>query len=143
MIYNSVKIQAFELENIFKEYEDNILIGVSPSYLWDRDEGSYTVCMVYKKHKKKIMGRVSGLNSSNRCALQGLIAAAEQIKQPKPVGLLMASSFGFEKAIYGKGINAPLWKQLFDILEAKGCPVLTGIYVKDGSVCLKTLCLSP
>lgn len=140
MLYESIRMEAAELESVYEKYKDSIIIGISPSYYLERDEGACRLVMIYKRHRKYLVKDCSGSKSAHRCALQGLILAAEQIKMPKPVVFLAAAPFGFKKGLKGKGLNPDLWNIFFNTLKENGCPSVTEIVVPDGNRKIQALC---
>lgn len=140
MIYDSIRMESCELDSIYDKYKDSIIIAVSPSYYLERNEGACRLVMIYKKHNKYLIKDCTGAGSAHRCALQGLVFAAEQIKIPKPIVFVAAAPFGFKKALKGKGMNPDLWNIFFDVLKEKGCPSVTEIVVPDGSRKIEGLC---
>ena len=140
MTYTSKRIDASELPEVYAKHYDSIIIGISPSYYLEKDEGSCKIVMIYKKHKKYIVEEYSGLHSANRCAIKGLIKAAEQIKMPKSVVFVTASAFGFQKALKGKGKNPELWNEFLTILKKKDCNMISEVIVERGGATLLQLC---
>lgn len=143
MLYDSLRIEPNDLDSVYEKYKESIIISVAPSYYLERDEGACRVVMIYRKHRKYLVNECSGLNSSHRCALKGLILAAEQIKIPKPIVIVSAAPFGFKKALKGKGVNSDMWNLFFDILKEKGCPSITEIIVQNAGRKIEALCKEP
>ena len=140
MNFRSIKIQENEIENIFNQYNDSIIMVVSPSCNINMKAGSYHAALIYHKYRKIYCGQVNNVNSANKCAIYGLIEVAKHITSPKDIVIMTASSFGFKKAISFKGVNSEIWNSLFSILEEKGCENVTEVVVVGGGVQIASIC---
>ena len=132
MNFNSIKIYPNELNKVLEEYNESIIIAVSPSCNLDRREGSFRIALIYHKYKKIYYRELKDIASSNKCAIYGLIEGASHITQPKNVVIMTATTFGFKRALSRRSDNQDIWDELFEVLEKKGCPNLTEVVVFGG-----------
>ncbi len=140
MNFNSIKIHVPELQQILDEYTDSIILAVSPSCHTEQKKGAYSVALIYHKYKKVYSAQLDDITSSNKCALYGLIEGAKRITQPKDITILTATCLGFKKALKGKGVNEPLWNELFTVLEQTGCQSITEVVVEGGGARIAAIC---
>jgi hypothetical protein len=54
--------------------------------------------------------------------------------------LLVTSHFGLKKALKNKGKNRDELQEFINILEEKGCPSVTEIFIENGKQKLNKLC---
>lgn len=140
MNFDSIKIGPDDLQQVLEEYTDSIIIAVSPSCNIELKKGGYSVALIYRKYKKIYSERLYNITSSNKCAIYGLIEGAMHITQPKDIVIMTAARFGFKNAMKCKGVNGDLWKELFSVLDQKGCQSITEIVVEGGGAVLASIC---
>lgn len=140
MNFKSIKISENQIADILDQYNDSIIMVVSPSCNINLRAGSYRVALIYHKYRKIYCGQVSNVNSANKCAIYGLIEAAKHITSSRDIVIMTASSFGFKKAIDFKGVNSEIWNSLFSVLEEKGCENVTEVVVVGGGMQITSIC---
>lgn len=120
-------LKGIPIYDFIKEHsEDVIVFGYGGTDL-STGKGYYKFALVYKFHLKMVEGDADG--SSNRCILQGILAAAQKINRPNNVYVITSTALGFKKAVQKKvsrGPNADLCVAIVDCLELeKGCNLTT------------------
>lgn len=140
MKYNHIQISTQNLDSVYEQYKDSIIIGIVPHYNIQQDKGECHIVMIYKNHKKYLVKECSNIYSPHKCAILGMQMAAEQIKIAKPIVLLATSHFGLKKALKNKGKHVGEWREVVKIIEEKGCPSITEIFVDNGKQQLNKLC---
>lgn len=82
--------------------------------------GTAESLLEYKDRTKYLSRRLEN-TTANRCIIQGLIIAVEQIKEPCSVVLITATPVGAKQAARGKGVNVDLVLELLHTLNARDC----------------------
>ena len=140
MQYTSVRLEASNLDAIYEQYKDSIIIGIAPHYNLQEDKGECHAVLIYKKHSKHLVKECSGIQSPHKCAILGMQHVASQVKIAKPIVLLVTSHFGLKKALKNKGKNRDELQEFINILKEKGCPSVTEIFIENGKQKLNKLC---
>lgn len=140
MNFKSIRISENEISDIISSYSNSIIMVVLPSCITKLKKGSFRVALIYHKYKKVYCGEVDNVNSSNKCAIYGLIEAANHITKPMDVVFITASYFGFKKAVKYEGVNQELWNQFFSVLEKIGCKNITEVVAIGGGWQIASIC---
>ncbi len=80
------------------------------------NKGKYRTLMYYNDKVKMLEGNIE-TNSSNRCILEGMIAAVDCIRKPTDIYLVSGCPLGFQS----RGHNRDLCEQLYMKIVMKGC----------------------
>ncbi len=128
--------ENISIEDLRKQYCDWIIIwmngsGISPV----NNAGVYRCVLEFKGNNKYIEGKLQAA-SANRAMVYGAINAVECVSKPIPLYIVCATHLGFDGAFKGKGPNADLLQELFELVNQKGCSI-TEVFCPSGAELIK------
>jgi hypothetical protein len=138
MAHIEQSIKDFDLEKYLNESND-INILVAASYYHDTGVGKYRCLLVYKQHRKYIVGSVGDAVSPNKTMIKGLIDAVNQIKiHNVNVCIISGIYVGFKAAKKNKGVHSVEVNRLIGIVERQN-NTISSIAILDGMEAIKRI----
>lgn len=114
------ELRGIGVYEFIKENQDKLIIFGYGGTDLSTGQGYYCFGLVYKLHMRIVEGKAEG--SSNRCILEGILAAVKRIAKPSDVIILTSTSLGFKQALKGKGPNQDICNAIMDCVEVeKSC----------------------
>lgn len=108
------------VSDFIKDHQEDVVIFGYGGANTNTERGYYHFGLACKMNLKVVEDQMPG-RSANRCILEGMLAAAQQIKKPCHVIIYTSVSLGFVQAKKGKGPNADLCIAIRECLKEKGC----------------------
>jgi len=137
-MYSIVNHNDFDFNKFMKEHQNDLVVVVSGSCLYDTHTGSYFYQTRY--NGKKTLTRTksfSELRSPNRAMLEAVFDACQRIQmQHKEIFILSSTPLGFKTGAKLKGSNADLISKIFKVCIEKNLK-FNSVAIDGGSFLIK------
>lgn len=110
----------------------NITIYCTASYYYDKQNGNFTICMVYNNKSKNIIGQRNN-STANRLVVEGMIEGVKRINEPCDIEFVTATNIGIKNLANMKGPHKDLMTELNLLLMEKQCLYTVTVTDKGGA----------